>query len=188
MLTSLWQGVLSDLSAVVDGPTFETWFRPLQPKTLKDDGVLTISAANQFVADFLEQHYKSKILSIIKITCPCRAGPRFCRGQGCRAAPEVTKVAPAPLTAHTTQPTSAFNRNFTFDSFIAGPGNEFAKSAALAVAKAPGKTKFNPLLIYGGVGLGKTHLLQATGIFMRSQNRRSSCFVLLFRGILFQFH
>ena len=62
----------------------------------------------------------------------------------------------------------SFNRNFTFDSFVVGPGNEFAKSAALAVAKAPGKTKFNPLLIYAGVGLGKTHLLHAIGNFVLS--------------------
>jgi chromosomal replication initiator protein len=61
-----------------------------------------------------------------------------------------------------------FNRNFSFDSFVVGPGNEFAKSAAFAVAKSPGKTKFNPLLIYAGVGLGKTHLLHSIGNFLLS--------------------
>ncbi len=62
--------------------------------------------------------------------------------------------------------TSVFNKNFTFDSFVVGPSNEFAKSAAFAVAKSPGKTKFNPLCIYSGVGLGKTHLLHAIGNFL----------------------
>jgi chromosomal replication initiator protein len=61
-----------------------------------------------------------------------------------------------------------FNKNFTFDTFVVGPGNEFAKSSALAVAKSPGKTKFNPLLIYGGTGLGKTHLLYSIGNYVLS--------------------
>jgi chromosomal replication initiator protein len=66
---------------------------------------------------------------------------------------------------------ASFNPNFTFDSFIVGPGNEFAKSVSLAVANSPGKTKFNALLIYGGVGLGKTHLLHAVGNYLLSEKK-----------------
>ena len=71
-------------------------------------------------------------------------------------------------------PIFIFNRNYTFDSFVVGSGNEFAKSAALAVANAPGKTKFNPLLIYSGSGLGKTHLLHAIGNYLLSQPNSGS--------------
>lgn len=175
MQNVLWQNILSEVSTLVDATAFETWFRHLKVKTSEDNSTLIIEAPNQFVIDFIEQNYKLKILStakkhspIINAICFITENNRTSDRQpaafsekdqdhGRFYKPSVS----APL----------FNSNFTFDAFVLGPGNEFANSAALAVAKAPGKTKFNPLLIYGGVGLGKTHLLQAIGNYLLAQRK-----------------
>jgi chromosomal replication initiator protein len=173
MLAVLWQDLLSDISLLVDSATFETWFRPLQPKELREDGILVIAASSQFAVDFLEQHYKEKLLSLARNRLPTlREVLILATDESQRPTP---LASPRSFSIHAVPkavvPPTTFNQNFTFDTFVVGPGNEFAKSAALAVAKAPGKTKFNPLLIYGGVGLGKTHLLQAVGLFLASQQK-----------------
>ncbi len=166
MLTSHWKNILSILSELTDSASYETWIKPLSPVEIRNGNSLVLAASNQFVVDFLQQNYMPTILSAVKtffpavdsliftinplISHPTLSSPPSIR-------PSVTP--PQKPSLHSPQ----LNRNFSFDSFVVGPGNEFAKSAALAVANAPGKTKFNPLLIYGGVGLGKTHLLQAVG-------------------------
>jgi chromosomal replication initiator protein len=175
MKTSLWQNIISDISATVDAATFETWFRPLKLSAVSDSSRLTLSAPNQFVIDFLEQHYKARLLSIAKKYSPSINQIDFISSTDTPApSPQPsghTSTAAGTPWKTTPLPAPLFNHNFTFESFVVGPGNEFAKSAALAVAKAPGKTKFNPLLIYGGVGLGKTHLLQAVGNHLCEQRK-----------------
>lgn len=170
MLGSLWQNILTDASTLVDAPAFETWLRPLDAKELREDKTLTLSAPNQFIVDFVEEHYKPKLLSLAQKYIPALENLVFIvSSQHSPSQPHSSSAAATPPSTQSLVQSHAFNPNFTFDSFVVGPGNEFAKSAALAVAKAPGKTKFNPLLIYGGVGLGKTHLLQAVGLFQLSQ-------------------
>jgi chromosomal replication initiator protein len=175
MQQSLWQNILSDVSALVDAITFETWFRQLKAEITEDFRTLIIDAPNQFVIDFIEQHYKAKVLSLARRHSPIIEAIDFV----VRTARPTTQQ-PAAITDKNQEPGRVykpsfspplFNSNFTFDAFVLGPGNEFANSAALAVAKAPGKTKFNPLLIYGGVGLGKTHLLQAIGNYLLAQRK-----------------
>ncbi len=173
MLAALWENILSDISRLVDSASFETWFRPLCAGEIRDGTKLVVAVPSQFVLDFLEQHYKTRILAVARTHLPALDEILLVVDSDSAVAPPPPpekKTAP-PLPLKTPPSTTFFNRNFTFDCFVVGPGNEFAKSAALAVAHAPGKTKFNPLLIYGGVGLGKTHLLQAVGNLLLSQRK-----------------
>jgi chromosomal replication initiator protein len=132
-----------------------------------DSSLLSLSAPNQFVCDFIEQHYKQSLLLILKKYFPKTNDIVFNISESKKDSLNELNNLQSPLNepknnlAHSSS--FVFNKNFTFDSFVTGPGNEFAKSAALAVAQSPGKTKFNPLLIYSGVGLGKTHLLHSIG-------------------------
>jgi chromosomal replication initiator protein len=160
MQNSVWQSILSDCSDSFSKGVVDTWFRPLVLLKNSDSSCFTISAPNQFVCDFIEQHYKKPLLSIIRKYSPTINDIVF-------ITPHEGNIDYSPETGPFQSPSTenkiilndsssfVFNRNFSFDSFVTGPGNEFAKSAALAVAQAPGKTKFNPLLIYSGVGLEK---------------------------------
>jgi chromosomal replication initiator protein len=175
MQNALWQTIMSDVSALVDSTTFETWFRQLKVGAGANSRNLIIDAPNRFVKDFIEQHYKPKLLSIAQMHSPIVEKIDFITGpdSGPQQLPSPVfekKQDHGSFPKPTFSP-PLFNHNFNFDTFVVGPGNEFAKSATLAVAKAPGKTKFNPLLIYGGVGLGKTHLLQAVGNYLLSQRK-----------------
>jgi chromosomal replication initiator protein len=173
MVTSLWQNILSDISLFMDSATFETWFRPLVPNQVYNGTKLEISVPNQFSIDFLEQHYLNHLLTIAKKHLPSISEISFIVTSEKNSPPIVDKDKPVNPNFGNKPFLSSplFNHKFTFDTFVVGPGNEFAKSVALAVANAPGKTKFNPLLIYGGVGLGKTHLLQAVGNFLLSHRK-----------------
>ncbi|HUI90772.1 MAG TPA: chromosomal replication initiator protein DnaA [Chitinivibrionales bacterium] len=170
MQLSLWQNILSDISLDVDTATLEAWFRPLQPKQILEGKNFVIEAPNQYAVDFLNQHYKIKILALAKKHFPLIEEISFLVPANASISP-IDKKAETTLLQKQLMSSALFNHNFTFESFVVGPGNEFAKSAAYAVAKAPGKTKFNPLLIYGGVGLGKTHLLQAVGNYLLFQRK-----------------
>ncbi len=174
MHKDLWNSVLSQISRSIDANRFETWFRPLTLVDNADPTVMILSAPNNFIADFLDQHYKNTILSTAKQFKHNLKEVSFTVSErdlsdSPPAHPE-KKPQPLPPVNHvnTSHPSAQLNKRFTLDSFVIGPNNQFARSAALAVAEAPGKTKFNPLLIYGGVGLGKTHLLQSIGNYALS--------------------
>jgi chromosomal replication initiator protein len=169
MHKALWQYILSDISTKVSTTVLDTWFRPLVVKEQSDAQRLVVCAPNRVMRDFVEQHYKKLIYSLTIKHVPKINFIDFVTSEEIfsesKPTPENSNPSESSTYFTSTHP-FVFNRNFTFDSFVVGPGNEFAKSAAFAVAKAPGKTKFNPLLIYAGVGLGKTHLLHAIGNYI----------------------
>jgi chromosomal replication initiator protein len=179
MPRALWNNMLAELSRTIDAQRVNTWFRALDADPSSPAGVLSLRAPNQFICDFLQQHYQQRFLDLAQTFDSSVQQVRFSSSPQAAPLAQPLPVAPStpPVSAQTssesnrpapTVPHSTLNKRFIFDSFVVGSGNEFAKSAAFAVAESPGKTKFNPLLIYGGVGLGKTHLLQAIGNYVLS--------------------
>lgn len=174
MHSDLWQKILGSISKSLDSHRFETWFRPLVLNSSNDSSCISLNAPNHFIADFLDQHYKGLILStaqifskdIDKIIFTVGTSPSHLVYTEKEPVKENVKKIIENLDSSKSFP--QLNKRFTLNTFVVGSGNEFARSAALAVAESPGKTKFNPLLIYGGVGLGKTHLLQSIGNYVLS--------------------
>jgi chromosomal replication initiator protein len=166
---SPWQQCLQKIQEKISLSTFETWFRTTDLAMLQD-GQARILVPNQFFADFMEEHFLSLIKEILTENSISFSTLSFVPTQ------KDWKII-EPITATITQaqikkiPQSVeksgqpFHSNYTFDKFIIGDSNRMAHAAAMAVAEAPGRTTFNPLVIYGGTGLGKTHLLQAIGHF-----------------------
>ena len=161
--TTLWNRCIRDLQAEIPEQQFNTWIRPLQ--AVEDDGQLKLLAPNRFVVDWLQEHYIQRILEIIDGT---RAGTELIVEVGSRQpAPASTMARVMPVPANTGPATiaSRLSPAFTFKSFVEGKSNQLARAAASQVSENPGKS-YNPLFIYGGVGLGKTHLMQAVGSAM----------------------
>jgi chromosomal replication initiator protein len=162
MQTFLWQNILGSISTSLDSHSFDTFFKPLSLNYSSDNSVLYLNAPNTFISEYVTSHFKDLILS---------TSSRFGYSFKNVVITSFSPPSPSPLgngksVSISEASTTNLNKRFTLNSFVVGPNNEFAKSAALAVSNSPGKTKFNPLLIYGGVGLGKTHLLQSIGNFV----------------------
>jgi chromosomal replication initiator protein len=171
--TTLWNRCIRDLQAELPEQQFNTWIRPLQ--AVEDGKVLRLLAPNRFVVDWLQKHYINRILEIVD-------------GSGTRAevivevgsregGPAIESVLPAPAPSPAAEAPAPpvecrLNPLFTFDKFVEGKSNQLAKAAAVQVGENPG-TSYNPLFIYGGVGLGKTHLMQSIGNAMLARNEAS---------------
>ncbi len=176
----LWDAALEIVRGKLNDVTFRTWFRHAEPLALDGD-LLVVGAPNSFGRDWLEQYHTG----LLATTLTQVAGRPLCvrfvvSGDGAPApVPEIPAdpvpvepvVMPSPeaVEAHRVAQASSgdFQSRFTFDTFVVGESNRFAYHMALAVAEAPGSTPYNPLFIYGGVGLGKTHLMQAIGHYVR---------------------
>ena len=172
--TTLWNRCIRDLQAELPEQQFNTWIRPLQ--AVEDDGRLRLLAPNRFVVDWLQQHYVQRILEIIDGS---GGNTELVVEVGSRqpAAQADTRVArPAPWSsdaeAGPAAVASRLNPAFTFQSFVEGKSNQLARAAAVQVGENPG-TSYNPLFIYGGVGLGKTHLMHAVGNAMLARNPKA---------------
>ncbi len=170
---TLWNRCIRDLQAELPEQQFNTWIRPLQ--AVEEGGVLRLLAPNRFVVEWLQQHYVDRILEIVgdadtDTEIVIEVGSRA------SAAPAVTSRRPAPLTAGgsvaTTGVEPRLNPAFSFSQFVEGKSNQLARAAATQVGENPGKS-YNPLFIYGGVGLGKTHLMHAIGNAMLERNPRA---------------
>ncbi len=166
----IWEAALGELQLQINKPNYQTWF--LETKgTVYQDGHFIISVPNAFVAEYLDKNQRSLIeKTLIGLVHSSNIKVQF---QACQALPGST----AGNTYCETLPAMdlpAFNPKYTFDSFVVGNSNRLAYAAALGVAQNPGRS-YNPLFIYGGAGLGKTHLLQAIGHTARSNNTRVLC-------------
>ena len=153
--TTVWQRCLSRLEDEIAPEQFNTWIRPLQAR--EHDGRITLLAPNRYVRDQVEGLFLKRIDEIMGVVGD-PSSPLEVRINVGTAASE-----PLPLrTEGATRGAVDLNHGFTFDVFVEGKSNEIAKAAALQVAEKPGRS-YNPLLLYGGVGLGKTHLMHAVG-------------------------
>jgi chromosomal replication initiator protein len=158
IVQTLTKELLGHLRARLGEQNFQTWISPIRLTDWKD-GVLTIEVPSKFFRDWLEEHYRGLIEETGRGIMNRPVAVNFLIGAH---PPELTEepvarpahAVPGPLRLCELNPKYSFNR------FVVGPCNSFAHAAALAVAQRPGKS-YNPLFIYGGVGLGKTHLMQA---------------------------
>ncbi|MGM9986875.1 MAG: chromosomal replication initiator protein DnaA [Bacillaceae bacterium] len=169
-LTDLWKKVLVEIEKKVSKPSFETWLKSTEAYTLKNN-ILIVIAPNDFARDWLESHYSNLITETIFELTNEQMGVKFIipqhQGNNDFELPAAKKVIKQEESADF--PQTMLNPKYVFDSFVIGSGNRFAHAASLAVAEAPAKA-YNPLFIYGGVGLGKTHLMHAIGHYVMEQN------------------
>jgi chromosomal replication initiator protein len=153
---SLWQQCLKALELELSEQQFHTWIRPLQP--VEEGGALKLLAPNRFVVDWVQENCLDRITAVsgdvpVVVEVGSRRPPMV--------APASTSAVPA-VPARRQTLGSQLNPNFTFENFVEGKSNQLGRAAAIQVGSNPG-TAYNPLFIYGGVGLGKTHLMHAVG-------------------------
>jgi chromosomal replication initiator protein len=155
---ALWVEISTRLREALNDATYATWFSDVSPGTL-DDEAFVLLVPNDFTRDWIEAHFRGLLEAIVRDTT----------GNECAVRIAVQELPPiAHDKAVPTRPARSLdglNPKYTFDSFVIGSSNRFAHAAALAVAEAPAQA-YNPLFIYGGTGLGKTHLLQAIAAYV----------------------
>ncbi len=165
-----WDAVLAIIREELNEPSF-TWFEHTVPLELTDEGIFVVGVQNEFARTWLEERYSQRINAALSQVTATESTVRIIVDQSRAAggasldgAPEgpAEVSAPDPAVEVPTKPLTLgeFDPKYTFDSFVVGESNAFARNAALAVAEQPGM-KYNPLFLWGGPGLGKTHLLQA---------------------------
>jgi chromosomal replication initiator protein len=155
-----------DLQAELPEQQFNTWIRPLQ--AVEEGEVLKLLAPNRFVVDWLNQHYLGRIEELVDGT---GSAAEVVVEVGSRQGSVQPAISPAKPAAAAGAPpiASRLNPDFILENFVEGKSNQLARAAASQVGENPGKS-YNPLFIYGGVGLGKTHLMQAIGNAMLKAN------------------
>lgn len=172
---SLWNLCLRQLEAELPEQHFNTWIRPL--RAVEEQGVLHLLAPNRFVVDWINQNVVDRIRELVFLTAPEPAPAVALEVGSLKPVAPVAGVPGGPsevrLAGKDVVSTLALggrlNADFTFANFVEGKSNQLAKAAAIQVAENPGKA-YNPLFIYGGVGLGKTHLMHAVGNMIRTKN------------------
>ncbi|EGL83540.1 Chromosomal replication initiator protein dnaA [Caldalkalibacillus thermarum TA2.A1] len=171
----LWARVLQEIKDKVSKPSYETWLESTQAHALEND-TLVIVAPNEFIRDWLDNHYRPLISETVFDITGVKLNLKFILPQhepiedvDVSVAFRKTEPKPKVSSAGEEHYHGMLNPKYTFDSFVVGAGNRFAHAASLAVAEAPAKA-YNPFFIYGGVGLGKTHLMQAIGHYVLENN------------------
>jgi len=164
----MWENCLDYVALRVNNHSYNTWFKHTGAR-MDEGGTLKILVPNQFVADWLTGKYAELIEEAISENNGTVLPYDFeiFLSKDTAGQTEINfehRPERQPIKIH---PDYALNDRYSFDNFVVGSYNQFAHAAAWAVAEAPGKTKYNPLFIYGGTGLGKTHLLQAIGLYLR---------------------
>ena len=177
-MSDLWRRCLERLEGELNAEDLHTWLMPLQARD--DTHGLQLFAPNPYTLDMVRDRYLARIETVIsqltghELTVKLEVGSSSPRATASGKAPTAqpkAAPAPAPVVAEPVAPSFTHNLDphYTFETFVEGKSNQLGKAAAMQVAMNPGRA-YNPLLLYGGTGLGKTHLMHATGNLMRERN------------------
>jgi chromosomal replication initiator protein len=161
---SAWTGIAGRLRETLNEETFRAWFGDVGPRELTGDG-LVVAVPNDFTRDWIDGHFRGLLDSAVRDVVGGERAVKLVVSEG----PVETERAGGAVVRRV----EGLNPKYTFDTFVIGSSNRFAHAAALAVAEAPAKA-YNPLFIYGGTGLGKTHLLQAVAAYVGRHSPRLS--------------
>jgi len=174
----VWGSACSHLAATLSPDVYDRWIRVIEATEIKGD-TLFLRVANDFYQSWLEENYLPLIRNAIAVSCGRDLKIEF--GVGAVStpaeppAPAEPAAEPARTERHGVRRDPGLNPKYIFESFVVGASNSFAHACALAVAQSPGRS-YNPLFIYGGVGLGKTHLMQAIGHQVHRQGKTQICY------------
>lgn len=169
--SEVWHAACTHLRKLLQPDVYARWIGVIEPKSLSD-GKLTLGVDNNFYQTWLEDNYLPLIQNAVSSICGEALAIEFVVANRTAPPPEEAAAIPRKAAPRRSASEPVLNPRFSFDSFIIGPSNNFGHAAALAVAQAPARA-YNPLFIYGGVGLGKTHLMQAIGHHvLRNANAR----------------
>ncbi|MGL4848441.1 MAG: chromosomal replication initiator protein DnaA [Clostridium sp.] len=176
-LNQLWEKTLNIIKGEMSEVSFNTWIKSCEPLSI-DNNTIRISVPNTFTQDILEKRYRDLIINSIKACCSKLYNIEFLVASEIGTVEEKetpTAKKKREKSEENLNPNDEMNNlnpKYTFDSFVIGNSNRFAHAASLAVAEAPAKA-YNPLFIYGGVGLGKTHLMHAIGHYILQNNSKA---------------
>lgn len=184
MDTTIWTRVLEQVQLRMNPSSFQTWFSPTRQLRFRDN-VLHVAVPDQYFVNWLEEHYSDIILEILKTLTGAEIEVRFEiddtlhqhteRLQEHLPTPSIPRPAPSkppsapPVVPPLTEEAAGLNPKYTFSTYVVGASNRLAHAASLAVAEQL-STSYNPLFIYGGVGLGKTHLMHAIGHAVKAKH------------------
>ncbi|HXV56826.1 MAG TPA: chromosomal replication initiator protein DnaA [Gaiellaceae bacterium] len=154
---ALWNEISTRLRDALNDATYTTWFSDAGAGVL-DDEAFVVLVPNDFTREWIEGHFRGLLEAIVRDALGAERAVRI-------AVRELQPVRDAGIPLRPPRTLDGLNPKYTFDSFVIGSSNRFAHAAALAVAEAPAQA-YNPLFIYGGTGLGKTHLLQAVAAYV----------------------
>lgn len=163
---AVWQAVLGEIELSVSRAAFAAWFKKTSLEEITDDGIITISVPNIFAKQQLESRFNKQIQEIVRKNNSSIQDVRYIIPSN-RTKRESKIITASPIlnqknTVQKINSTPQLNPKYTLDSFVVGSSNDLAYTVAQSVIEKPGE-RYNPMFIYGGVGLGKTHLIQAIG-------------------------
>lgn len=176
----LWQSVLGELEIQISKPNFQTWLKNSQLVDKKNQ-VAIVGLESAFAKEWVVNKYHKSILKILRNFDPeikdieyqiCKSSQKTDKEKIIKVKKQDESVLLSKLdfTEYSIDPKTGLNSKYLMENFVVGSNNELAYSAAMAVAEGPGK-KYNPLFVYGGVGLGKTHLIQAVGNKLKNDSK-----------------
>jgi len=166
MLNEIWDKVLTSIQTNINKQSFDMWLKDTEPLSIKED-TFRVRVADEVARRHIEDHYSGLINNIVRDVTGKNIFFEFVTGKGFELSQDKRDEAVREITIKT-EPDYSFlklNPRYNFENFVVGPNNQLAHAAAVSVSRAPA-TQFNPLFIYGGTGLGKTHLMQAIGHFI----------------------
>ena len=173
-MDNIWFDIKEQLKSSLPAHAYNTWFEPIN-LIGHTNNELVLEVPNQFFYEWIESHYKNQITKTAETLTGQSLDVKYTVSLE-RKLPLETAESPQQSKKATNNKPN-LNKRYTFSNFIEGSNNQFARAAALSVSKSPGQHSFNPLLIYGGVGLGKTHLLHAIGNYILDEKETAKIII-----------